>query len=607
MDLSRRGFLQGAGALSLAVTLGCGSKGAARIRHADQTGELAANLYITVKPDGRIALIVNKAEIGQGVSTGYTTLVAEELGVPLDQVDFTFAGADPAMRVSFNVQITGGSTSTKEGFQILRHAAASAREMLVAAAAATWNVPASECTVAGDRMLHVVSKREAGYGELTKFAAHQAVPGKPKLKPVKEFTLIGKTNRRVDGRAKVDDCAVYGIDVKVPGMVHATMIHGPTYGARPDVISADAARKRPGVIDIFAIKAGVAVVAENYWQAIAAAREVSVTWKQGATVGLDTEKLRAAMRDYDDEDGIATRESGNAGKALGNAATKVSAIYEAPYLAHAPLEPQNCTVSVTGGKAEVWAPTQSPTLVQAFVAHAIGGEADNVVVNTTLSGGGFGRRAGPDVCAQAAAIAKRVKRPVNLIWSRESDMTQAFYRPSYAVKLEGGLAADGHPTALRANCISQSIAMSSCEMMGMVLPGISRVLKSMVVDSMLAMFSSNSIGDLFAIEGLKDTPYQIANARLVATPVATKLPVATWRSVDNSVTGFAAEGFIDELAVAARQDPLAYRRKLVKDDSRQARVLDAEIAIAMTAEILAAVRATTGASLRTRPTIHGPR
>lgn len=579
MDLSRRGFLGGTlaagGMLTLAVTFGCGDKNASRIRHADATGQLTANMYVTVKPDGRIALTVNKAEIGQGVATGYSTLCAEELGVPVDRVDVAYADSHDAMRVSFNLQITGGSTSTKEGFTTVRRAAASAREMLVAAAAAQWKVPARECTVADGKVMHAATRKEAAYGELTKLAAHQPVPGKPKLKAVKDFTLIGKTNNRVDARAKVDGTAIYGIDVTVPNMANAVMIHGPVYGARPDTVDSAAAKARPGVIDVFATKYGVAVVAEKYWQAIAAARDVKATWKKGATAGLDTDKLATAMRAYDDEDGAPTYERGNAGKALGKAATKVSAIYEAPYLAHAPMEPQNATVSVTGGRAEVWAPTQSPTITQAFVAEALGIDMDDVLVHVTLAGGGFGRRALADVCAEAAVCSKRVKRPVKLVWSRESDMTQGFYRPIYAIKMDGGLAADGKATALRAHAISQSIILSSREMMGAALPGIPGAMKGMVVDSLLAMFSTDSMGDLFATEGLKETPYQIGNVQITTTPVQTKMPVSAWRSVGNSVTGFAAESFVDELAHAAKADPFAFRRKHVKEGSRQARVLDA--------------------------------
>jgi isoquinoline 1-oxidoreductase/isoquinoline 1-oxidoreductase beta subunit len=577
-ELSRRGFLAGAlaggGALTLAVSCG-GGGGATRIRHAEQTGELAANMYVTVMPDGRISLIVNKAEIGQGVTTAYATLAAEELSVPIDRIDVHYADSHPEMRTSFNMQITGGSTSTKEGFGALRRAAASAREMLVAAAAAGWAVPARDCRVEDGHVIHGANK--ASYGELTKRAAREHVPANPRLKPAKEFTLIGKTNRRVEARAKVTGTAQFGIDVSVPNMVHAVAIHGPVYGAAPDKVTSDAARARPGVIDVIAFPWGVAVVAEKFWQALAASRDVQVTWGKGDVAGLDTAAMQQAMREYD-EGGASVVDDGNAGKALARAQAKIAGVYEAPYLAHAPLEPQNATVSVTGKTAEVWAPTQCPTLVQAVVGHALGINGDDVLVHTTLLGGGFGRRAIPDACAQAALISKHVKRPVKLQWTRESDMTQAFYRPVYAVKFEGGVA-DGKVTGARMSCISQSIVLSSRDMMSAAIPGMPGGLKSMFVNSMLAMFSTNTVGDLFATEGLKGTPYRFKNLEITASPVQTKLPVAAWRSVGNSVTGFAMESFVDELAHAAKRDPLEVRRQMLAPDSRQMHVLDALAAL----------------------------
>jgi isoquinoline 1-oxidoreductase subunit beta len=578
LSLSRRGFLRGAliggGALTLAVSCGGGS-GMTRVQHADKTGELAANLYITVMPDGRISLIVNKAEMGQGVGTGYATMAAEELDVPVDRVDVHYADSHPEMRTSLGMQLTGGSTSTKEGFTAVRRAAAAAREMLIAAAAKQLQVPASECRTEGGSVHH--GSRKAGYGELTKLAARERVPGKPRLKSAKEFKLIGKTNRRVDARAKVDGTAVFGIDVRVPNMVHAFAIHGPVYGARPEQVTADAARKKPGVIDVIPFPWGVAVVAEKYWQARAAARDVQVTWSKGDVAGLDTAVMQAAMRAHEGA-GSSVVDEGDPDKALARAQVKVDAVYEAPYVAHAPLEPQNCTVSVTGKRAEVWAPTQSPTLVQGLVSDAIGIGFEDVLVHTTLSGGGFGRRGVPDVCAHAAMIAKHVKRPVKLIWTRESDMTQGFYRPVFAVKAEGAVEG-GKVTGAKINCISQSIPLSSKNLLNAGMPGIPSALKGMFIDSLLAMFSTNSIGDLFSTEGLKGTPYKFGNLLVEATPVQTKLPVSTWRSVGNSVTGFAMESFIDELAHAAKRDPLELRRQLVAPDSRQSRVLDALAAL----------------------------
>jgi len=575
VSVSRRGFLHGVligggGALALAAC-GGGNGQALRIEHADKTGELTANLYITVLATGRVALIVNKAEIGQGVSTGYATLVADELGVPLDHVDVQFAGSSTAMRTSANMQITGGSTSTAEAFVPLRRAAASAREMLIAAAAAQWRVPAADCRAVDGHVVHGADR--VAFGDLTKHAARMAVPESPRLKTAKEFTLIGKVDRRVDARGKVDGTAQFGIDVVVPDMVNAYAIHGPVFGAKPTKVSADAARKRPGVIDVIAFPWGVAIVAAKYWQARAAAADVQIEWDAGAIDALDSGAMQKAMREHRGK-GPTARDDGDAGSAIGRADIVVGGVYEAPYLAHATLEPQNATASVTAGRAEVWAPSQSPTLAQAFVADALGIGMDDVTVHVTLCGGGFGRRAIADVCAQAALISQRVKRPVKLTWTRESDMTQAWYRPVYAARVEGAVR-DGRVTGVRMHVLSQSIALSSKKLFGAALSSLPRPLVEMLSGAALALFASNSFGDVFATEGLTNTPYQFGNFALSAEPVQNKLPVAFWRSVGNSVTGFIMEGLVDELAAVTKQDPFALRRTLLPANSRQRRVLDA--------------------------------
>jgi len=576
--LSRRGFLggmlAGGGLLSLGVQLGCGGAAARVIQRADETGALAPNAFVTIMPDGRVALAINKIEIGQGVATGYTTLVAEELGVPLDHVDYHLADSLPEYRTSYFMHQTGGSTSTKEAYVPLRRAAAAAREMLVAAAAASWHVPAGECAVDGGRVVHAASKRSAGYGELTRAAARQPIPDEPRLKPRSEFTLIGKADHRVDARAKATGAARFGLDVVVPGMVHAVVIHGPAYGARPTHVDAAAARRRPGVIDVFPFRWGVAVVAAKYWQALAAAGDVTVTWGRADTAGLDSEAMREAIHAHT-EPGATTRDDGDVDAAMSGSRTKLEAAYEAPYLAHAPLEPQNCTAHVTGDRVEIWAPCQAPTVVQTMVADAVGGDRDDVLVHTTPAGGGFGRRLAGDFAVQAALIAKQVGRPVKLIWSRESDMTQGFYRPLSAAFLRGAVSSDGRVSALGARCLGQSITLSQGDSMNAMIRGVPEAVRHVIVKSMLAMFSSNSIGDLFSTEGIRDTPYQIDNVRVDFTPVDCALPIATWRSVGHAFNAFAVESFLDELAHASRQDPLALRRALLPAGSRARTVLDA--------------------------------
>jgi isoquinoline 1-oxidoreductase subunit beta len=567
---SRRGFLQGVlvggGALVLAACGGGGQE--LRIQHADATGELTANLYITVLPNGRVALIVNKAEIGQGVATGYATLVADEIGVPIDHVDVELAGSNKAMRKG-GLQITGGSTSTADAYMPLRHAAASARDMLIAAAAAQLHVPAGDCRAEGGFVVHGNDK--LAFGELTRAAARMPVPDKPRLKQPHEFTLIGKIDRRVDIRGKLDGSARFGIDVSVPGMVNAYAIHGPVFGAKPTQVRADAAKRRPGVIDVIAFDWGVAIVADKFWQARAAAGDVEITWDKGDAAGLDSASLAHAMRTHEGG-GTSLKDRGDAQGALEHAEIKVGGVYEAPYLAHAPLEPNNATAHVVGDKVEIWAPSQSPTIAQAFVAEALGIDMDDVTVHVTLAGGGFGRRAIGDACAQAAQISRHVKRPVKLTWTRESDMTQAWYRPIYAVKAEGALRG-GTVTGVRTHVLSQSIALSGKTMFGAVASSFGP-LGRMLEDAALALFATSSVGDIFAAEGLSNSPYTFGNFEVTADPVRTKLPVSFWRSVGNSVTGFVMEGLVDELAVAAKQDPFALRRALLPPKSQQMRVLD---------------------------------
>lgn len=584
-SLSRRGFLTGlltsGGILSLGVgTVACGpSQQQLMIRHADKTGELAPNMYVAVKRDGRVAVAINKTEIGQGVSTAFSTLVAEELDVSLDAIDFHFADSFPEYRTSFNMHQTGGSTSTKEAYLPLRKAAACAREMLVTAAASQWGVAVSECTTDGAKVFHKASNRELTYGALTTKAAHLPVPEEPRLKAKSQYKLIGKTTRRVDARAKVDGTAKFGLDINVPHMVRAVAIHAPAYGAEPRRVKADAAKGRPGVLGVYTFSWGVAVVAEKHWQALAAARDVEIEWGPGIAAGLDTDKLRNAVRAYT-KDGETARDDGNVDKALSHpGAKKLEAVYEAPFLAHAPMEPQNCTVDVRDGKVEVWAPCQGPTIVQEYVAEAIGVGRDDVLVHTTYAGGGFGRRIYGDWAAQAAQISKEVRRPVQLMWTRESDMTQGYYRPQLAGFMKGAVDGQGRVTAIGAHLIGQSIALDFEPGLRAALPGMPRGISNIVVKSLTAMFATNTIADVFATEGMKQTPYQVDNVRIAFTPISTKLPVASWRSVGHSFNGFVMESFIDELAHAAKQDPVELRRKMLPAGSRPRRVLDAVAAL----------------------------
>jgi CO/xanthine dehydrogenase Mo-binding subunit len=591
--LSRRGFIAGAiaagGALSLGFSFGCGGTQQLMIRRADQTGELTPNSFITVKPDGRIALAVHKAEMGQGVTTAYSTLAAEELDVPLDMIDFYFADALEEYRTTFGMQLTGGSGSTAEGFLPVRKAAAAAREMLVEAAAADWGVPASECTTDRGAVLHAKSSREIGYGKLTVKAAHLPVPQEPRLKKREDFRLIGKGSQRVDARSKVDGTALFGLDVSVPNMARAVAIHGPSFGSEPKRVESAAAKARPGVIGVYSFPWGVAVVAEKHWQALAASRDVEVEWTAGHVKGLDTEKVRAAAHAHTKE-GEAQRDDGDVDQALRGATTTIEAIYDAPFLAHAPMETQNCTVHVKGDKVEVWAPSQAQTVLQSFVADAVGVSPSDVVVHTTYMGGGFGRRGVTDFAAQAAMVAKAVGRPVQLTWTRESDMTQGFYRPQSTAILKGAVDANGRAVAFSSHTLGQPISLDMAKAFKAI-PGLPRGPMSVFVDSLIGMFATNTIADIFSLEGIKDTPYEIPNVRVAFTPVSTNVPVATWRSVGHSINAFVVESFIDELAHAAHKDPFEFRRGMLQNKPRERRTLEAVAALAKWGTPLPAGRA----------------
>lgn len=585
--LSRRLILQGAlagGALVVAAPLGCGGGRQRMMKRADDTGELAPNAFITILPTGVVALALHKAEIGQGVATAYATLVAEELEVEPGDIDFHFADPVAAFKTTtapgvplFAIQATGGSTSTAEGYLHLRRAAATAREMLVGAAAADWGVPAKECVARAGQVHHEASGRSLGYGELTNAAARQPMPEDPRLKERKDFRVIGKHGARVDNKDKVTGRAIYGVDVVVPDMVCAYPIHGPQFGARAKAIRDEAARRSPGVIDVLSMPFGVAVVAQKYWQARRAAMLVEIDWHDGKTKGLNTSELVAAARAYRGKGG-AVRDDGNAGKAIGRAAPgkAIDVVYEIPYLAHAPLEPQNCVAHVRGKRVELWAPCQSPDSLREVVGEALDVSAGNVLVHTTYAGGGFGRRLLGDYAVQAALVSRKVGRPVKLIWSRESDMTQGFYRPAAVFFVRGAVDAGGRAVALSTHQLSQSIVTDSAETIRGGQPSwLPAFVRSNTAENMRALTASNTAIDVIANEGAWDSPYRIDNVRVAFTPIDTGMPVASWRSVANVGNAFMIESAMDELAHAAGADPYQFRRAHLPDGRREQRVLDA--------------------------------
>ncbi|HWN66470.1 MAG TPA: molybdopterin cofactor-binding domain-containing protein, partial [Haliangium sp.] len=444
MTLSRRNFLIGSAAAGGGLAVGFWLWRRRRLRSSDPRPDA----YIRIGSDDRIALIVDESEMGQGVTTALPMILAEELDADWSKVSYEQAPLDPAR---FGDQWTASSTSVRRGYEPLRRAGAAAREMLVAAAAQQWGVPASECTTRESVVHHQASGRSARYGEVAEAAAKLPVPDQPRLKDRSQFQIIGTSRPRLDLPAKVDGSAVFGIDVKVPDMLVAQVEHAPVFGASVASVDAKAAEAVAGVRRVAVIPTGVAVIADHFYAAQQGRKALAVTWNEGAGRELSSEgiesMLTGAVTAGEAPGGEALRDDGDAGDAIAGAATRVEATYVAPYLAHAPMEPLNCTAHVTDGACEIWVPSQSPIGVRETAAEVLGIAPERVTVHTTLLGGGFGRRGAQDFVIDALHASKAAGAPVKVIWTREDDVRGGHYRPAAVSQMAGGLDAEGWPVA----------------------------------------------------------------------------------------------------------------------------------------------------------------
>jgi isoquinoline 1-oxidoreductase subunit beta len=500
--------------------------------------------WIHVKPDGEISLVVAKSEMGQGIRTGLAMILAEEADVDFNSVKVIQAETRPDIYPHLG---TGGSGSTQENYTPLRRAGATVRLLMITAAAARWNVPAKECETEKGVVLHDDSSRRATYGELVEAAAKLPIPDQEKveLKDESEFKLIGHATPRVDIPSKVNGSAQFGIDVRVPEMQFAVVARCPTFGGKVSHFDATKAKAVSGVRDVFEIPAigkdmftagGIAVVADSTWAAMKGREALEITWDNGPAHSENTDGLHGSLHAAAHKPGKRIRNDGDVAKDLPANAKRIEAVYEFPYLAHATMEPMNITVHARSGEAEVWAPTQSPDWVQRTVAKILDLSPQKVVVHTTLMGGGFGRRYMADYPAEAAQIAKVVGKPVQLVWSREDDMTHDFYRPSACHRLVGAIDHNGHPLVWS---------------------------HGMATTSITAFWHSADKAEESEVGGAKQMPYAVPNVRLEYNAVASSVPPLWWRSVEHSFNGFVVESFIDELAAAAGKDPVQFRRKLL--------------------------------------------
>ena len=575
--MKRRTFLKGmtAGAFVLGFDVGCalGPSGSAIQRHHKRTGEFQPNAWLRMFADGTIVFTLDRVEMGQGTTTSHAMMVAEELEVDPKTLTIEHAEAsrsydNPDKQI--RIQITGGSTSTAASWTPLREAGAVAREMLRAAAAAQWHVPVAECA-AKDGAIHHKGKR-AAYGELVALAAAQDVPSVT-LKQPAQWGLIGKSIDRLDLEPKIDGSGVYGIDVRLPGMVTAVLLRPPVRGAKLEAFDVKAARAKRGFFDAVKLGNAVAVVGIGYWEARTAADVVEVVWDEGHGATLDSDALYRSYAKLTERAGKRVRNAGNAEASLGKA--PVEAMYSLPYLAHATMEPQNATARIRDGRCEVWAPNQTPGIARWRVADAIGFDLDDVAIHTTLIGGGFGRRGLVDYCVEAALLAQKIDRPVKVVWSREDDQENDFYRPMAVSRIRGAVT-PGKITAWHHRLVTQSLSSEEGgDFVGALIPNSApRSLRRFVSTSLPRTFARNVIPDETSVEGAADLPYAIPNLRVEYTPVEPGVPVGFWRSVGHSHNAFVTECFFDELCHAANLDPYRARYDLLTKHLRHRGVLE---------------------------------
>jgi isoquinoline 1-oxidoreductase beta subunit len=448
------------------------------------------------------------------------------------------------------MQGTGGSSSVRSSWDPMRKAGAAARDMLLQAAATQWKVDKSSCRTENGVIYHDASKRKLTYGNLAEAAAKLPVPQDVPLKDPKQYRIIGKPTKRLDTPDKVNGSAEFGIDVKQPAMLYAVVARCPVFGGKVSSFDATKAKAVPGVKNVVQISSGVAVVAENTWAAMQGRRALDVKWDEGPNAKASSESISQLFADQMAKAGAEARKEGDAASALSGAAQKIEAVYEVPYLAHATMEPINCTADVRADRVDVWAPTQFQTVAQATAAKLCGLQPENAFIHTTYLGGGFGRKAGSDFVIEAVETSKAIGKPVKVTWSREDDTQHDYYRPASYAKLSGGLGADGWPVAWTTRVACPSI-------MEAWFPG-------MIKDNL----------DPTSVEGVANLPYSIPNIHVDYVRTEPGIPVGFWRSVGNSQNGFFSECFMDELAAAGKKDPYELRRRFLDKAPRHLGVLE---------------------------------
>jgi isoquinoline 1-oxidoreductase beta subunit len=536
LNVTRRDFLRTGSAAGAGLVLGFylpSRNGNGSAFAAD--GAFQPNAWLQIATDGKVKIWCGKSEMGQGPRTALPMIVAEELDADWGQVEVVQAYYDR----KYGNQGTGGSTSVRTSWEPLRKAGATGRAMLLGAAAQQWGVEVSTCRAEKGVVTHAASGRKLTYGQLAEAAGKLEVPKEAALKEPKDFHLVGRELARTDTPPKVTGQAAYGIDVRLPGMLYASVQHCPVFGGKVVKFDGSKAKAVAGVKQVVQTSKGVAVVAENSWAAFRGRAALDVTWDEGPHAGDNSEMLHKQMEDLTAKPAKQVRNDGDVEAALGAAAKRVEAMYELPFLSHSPMEPMNCTAHVTADRCEVWAPTQAPAWVHRTAKQITALPDEKIRVNVTLLGGGFGRRWFQGEVEDAIEVAKLVGQPVQLIWTREDDTQHGFYRPVNMHRLAAGLDAAGWPVAWHHRLASTSILTS--------------------------LQPDTKTPEATEIGGAADFPYMVPNVRVEYASASSHVPRGWLRSVEHSFNAFVVQSFLDELAHAAGKDPYEYRMHLLRE------------------------------------------
>ncbi len=543
-NLSRRGFLKASGVGAAGLVLGFALPEHEKLQaQFNSIPVVNPSAYLRIGADDSVTFIAPKAEMGQGSLTSLAMILADELDCDWSKIKTEFAPVDPKLYGA--VQGVVGSFSIRSYWEPMRHTGATARAMLIQAAANRWKVGASGLRTDNGFVINPANNQRLSYGTIADEASKLQVPTNVPLKEVKDFKLIRKPIKRLETKDKITGKTKFGLDVRLDGMQYAVLQRSPVFGGK--VISFDATKAKavPGVKDVVQVSNGIAVIADNTWAANMGRKALEIKWDEGGKGNVDSAAITKEFQDKIQQKGVPARSVGNVESALNSGAKKLEAVYEVPYLSHAPMEPMNCTAHVRADGCDVWAPTQMQTFSRDIAAKAAGLPPEKVKIHTQFMGGGFGRRGSVDYVGEAVEIAKKVGTPVKLTWTREDDMQHDLYRPASYVKFAGSLDANGWPTAFSAKVSSPPFPAVNAA-------GLAPT----------------------AVEGIHDIVYDIPNIQVDYHRPDTHVPVTFWRSVGYSQNTFFTESFIDELAAAGGKEPLEFRRRLLKNEPRLLNVLN---------------------------------